>query len=450
MGNNLFTGKLMRGLVFFLFLGLTFSAYSQHERVNISKRFLASLTDGDFKEAYGELDQEMAGRISLPQLQSIWNSIQTEYGELVHRQVTQRDTLDAGYRVVIFCAFTKGDIDMQIIFNDENKIEGMFFAPGKFPDSYQPPEYDFTDLYSERDITVRSGDYSLPGTFYYPSAGKNIPVVVLIHGSGGHERYSTFGLNKPFRDIAVGLASFGIGVVCFDKRTYVYPRLSEKIEDFTVYDEIIEDAVSAAELAGNLPETDPGRVFLLGHGFGGMMLPRIADKINGLGGLIKVAANARPFEQVMLEHVKHQARLEGDHEHTKDALKLYKLRVMRVKRGDIEEYSASELPLNLPPSYWMDLNDYDHLEYAAGLEIPALLMHGGRDYSVTETDLEIWKEKLGDKNNVSFRYFPGLNHLFIEGEGKSNPGEYRFPGNVAIDVILDIREWVKNEASSGR
>jgi hypothetical protein len=43
-----------------------------------------------------------------------------------------------------------------------------------------------------------------------------------VHGSGPNDRDSTVGANKIFRDLAEGLASAGIAVLRYDKRTYRY------------------------------------------------------------------------------------------------------------------------------------------------------------------------------------------------------------------------------------
>ena len=45
------------------------------------------------------------------------------------------------------------------------------------------------------------------------------PAVVLVHGSGPHDRDETIGPNKPLRDVADGLASRGIAVLRYEKRT---------------------------------------------------------------------------------------------------------------------------------------------------------------------------------------------------------------------------------------
>jgi hypothetical protein len=46
---------------------------------------------------------------------------------------------------------------------------------------------------------------------------------------------------------------------------------------------------------------------------------------------------------------------------------------------------------------------------------------------------------------VTFISYPGLNHLFVEGKGKSTPAEYSAPGNVAKVVVDDIVKWMKRE-----
>lgn len=43
-------------------------------------------------------------------------------------------------------------------------------------------------------------------------------------------------------------------------------------------------------------------------------------------------------------------------------------------------------------------------------------------------DFALWKSALAGRNNVTFRSYPLLNDLFIEGEGKGSPAEYHDPG----------------------
>jgi hypothetical protein len=46
----------------------------------------------------------------------------------------------------------------------------------------------------------------------------------------------------------------------------------------------------------------------------------------------------------------------------------------------------TELPFGVPAPYWLDLRDYQPVEAAATLDIPILILQGGRDYQATVAD----------------------------------------------------------------
>jgi fermentation-respiration switch protein FrsA (DUF1100 family) len=94
-------------------------------------------------------------------------------------------------------------------------------------------------------------------------------------------------------------------------------------------------------------------------------------------------------------------------------------------------------------AYWDDLLAYDPVAVAKNLSLPMLILQGERDYQVTMEDFALWQAELGGMANVAFKSLPGLNHLFMFGEGKSSPEEYGVPGNIHETVIAAITEWVK-------
>ena len=63
---------------------------------------------------------------------------------------------------------------------------------------------------------------AVPGTVAVPHGAGPWPGVVLVAGSGSLDRDETIGRNKPFKDIAWGLASRGVAVLRFDKVTYTH------------------------------------------------------------------------------------------------------------------------------------------------------------------------------------------------------------------------------------
>jgi fermentation-respiration switch protein FrsA (DUF1100 family) len=66
------------------------------------------------------------------------------------------------------------------------------------------------------------GQESRPATLTMLAGIASVPAVVLVHGSGPNDRDGTGGVNKPFKDVATGLASRGIAVLRYDKRTRVH------------------------------------------------------------------------------------------------------------------------------------------------------------------------------------------------------------------------------------
>ena len=58
-------------------------------------------------------------------------------------------------------------------------------------------------------------------------------------------------------------------------------------------------------------------------------------------------------------------------------------------------------------------------------------------------DLKGWKRALADQKDAKIVTYPRLNHLFMEGKGKSKPEEYAKPGHVAREVVDEIAAWVK-------
>ena len=182
-------------------------------------------------------------------------------------------------------------------------------------------------------------------------------------------------------------------------------------------------------LAGQ-KKIDPKRIFVLGHSLGGMLIPRIGKAKDGIAGFISLAGSTRPLEDLVLEQTKYILSLEGKPtEEEQKKIREIERQVARVKsRGLVRGYPKSELPFGAPPKYWLDLRGYEPAKEAKDLRKPMLILQGERDYQVTMEDFANWKKALGSRKDVRFVSYPKLNHLFMEGEGKSRPAEYAQAG----------------------
>ncbi len=292
----------------------------------------------------------------------------------------------------------------------------------------------------ERAVTV--GPMNLPGTLTLPAGGTRLPGVVLVHGSGAHDRDETLGPNRPFRDLAWGLAARGVAVLRYDKRSKVNP-FSFLGRAFTVRDEVIEDAAAGIALLRTTPRVDSSRVVVLGHSLGGTLAPRVARAAPGTAGIIIMAGPTAPLTDLILRQGHYLAAHAGadSAQAARQATAMGQL-VAKIQALTPADSSSAALVLGAPASYWLDLRTVDPVMVADSLDLPMLVLHGGRDYQVTADEASGWKRALGGKANVTFRDYPDLNHLFITGSGPSTPAEYAVPGHVAQQVMDDIATWL--------
>ena len=267
---------------------------------------------------------------------------------------------------------------------------------------------------------------------------------MLVHGSGPNDRDETIGPNRPFRDIARGLAERGVAVLRYDKRTRVYP-MSFANRTFTVREETIDDALAAIRLARRLPEVDPRRVVVAGHSLGGMLAPRIAEMDGRLAGTILLAGAADESLPEMIERQFAYLRtLEGTDTTALSAQQRAMAPALARVRALAPADSTDPAPLlGAPAAYWLDLAAYSPLETARRLRVPLLVVQGARDYQAGDRAFARWQSELGHRSDVAFRLYPTLNHLFIAGTGPGNPTEYGVPGQVADVLLDDVAAWVK-------
>lgn len=296
----------------------------------------------------------------------------------------------------------------------------------------------------EQPIEVVCGEFKLPGLLTLPLDAKNVPVVILVHGSGPNDRDETVGAYKPFRDIAWGLAERGIASIRYDKRTKVYGAKFAP-EGKADYDtETVDDALAAIDLAQTIGAIDTARVYVLGHSLGAMLAPRIAERAEGRpAGIIMLAGNARPLEDLLVEQLEYVSSLGTPLPPNMQPDAVQK-QADNVKKIGTDAYDETiGLPLGVPQSYWAFSNAYHQVEVARRLALPMLILQGERDYQVTMEDFGIWQSALSKKPNVVLKSYPSLNHLFHEGQGKATPAEYMGGGKAMPGYVLDdIANWM--------
>jgi dienelactone hydrolase len=440
----------MRPSAILLLAGLAFSwgqAWAADDKAaeleTAARAFLATVARGDFDAATKHFDDAMKKALPADKLEATWKSVQKQAGAF-KKQAGARTSKVGKYDVVLVtCEFEKSGLAARVVFDEQRRITGLFFVPP--PADYKTPAYVRRDAFREEEVTIGAGDWALPGTLSMPVGAGPFPAVVLVHGSGPNDRDETVLDNKPFRDLAWGLASRQIAVLRYDKRTRVHQAKLVKRNDVTVKEEVLDDALAAAALLRQTKGVDAKRVFVLGHSLGAMLAPRLGKEDAEIAGLILLAAPTRPLEDLIVEQVGYIASLEEKlTDKQKADLEKLKRQAARVKDPKLAaDTPGSELPLGVPGAYWLALRGYEPAAVAAGLKQPLLILHGERDYQVTLEDFAGWKKAMAGHPNADLKSYPKLNHLFMEGEGKSKPAEYQKAGHVAVEVIDDVAAWIK-------
>lgn len=334
--------------------------------------------------------------------------------------------------VTIPVEFAQRNIDFTFPVNAEGQIAQMYMRPGQTP--WKRADYVKPAAFQTREVTVGTDEWKLPGTLTIPVDKRPCPAIVLVPDEGPNDRDETVYATKMFRDLAEGLASRGIAVLRYEKRTRYYATKMRE-GSYTIDDETAHDAGAAVALLRTIPEIDARRIFVLGLGAGGYIAPRIASDDGHLAGLIIVNAPAKPLEDWYVE----TAEALGA---TGVKLESIKSQAMRVKRLDPGDADAPTL-FQLPAAYWLDLKDYSAPADAKKLLMPMLVLQGDRDFQVIPAEFAVWKSGLSGRRDVTFKEYPSLNHFMVAGEGKGSEAEYRKPNqHVSPEVIDDIVKFV--------
>ena len=308
------------------------------------------------------------------------------------------------------------------------------------------------EAYIEEPLFIGQGtEYALAGILTIPNGDipeNGFPAAVIVHGSGPVDMDGTVFAYKVYFDIADYLSSNGIAALRYDKRTYAHGQkmVEELGGSLTVYEEVIEDAILAAELLGADPRINKNRVFMIGHSLGGMLAPRIQASGGGFSGLILMAGSPRFFMDLSYDqNVDYiEKMMTGEEKETALAsLAGWDAMINLIVSLPDEEAKNVKIDTGLYAYYLKDLYNHPAAEYLKDVKIPYLILQGADDFQVSpDKDYAQYKELLSARDNVTFILYEGLNHMFI----RSTTGyldEYYIPDNVDKQVLEDIASWIR-------
>ena len=307
-------------------------------------------------------------------------------------------------------------------------------------------------MIEERIIVGEGTKYPLNGILTLPDEiNDKVPAVVFVHGSGASNMDEKVGKLTPFKDIAEGLAKRGIASIRYDKRSFTHGFKMIREKDVTVKIETIEDAVMAAELLRADSRIDTENIYIIGHSMGAMLAPRIDAEGGAFKGLILMAGSPRKLEEIMMDQnqmILAQVKGLTGAIVKKQVAKLSKLFDGLYEMTD-EESKSKKVGGGTTLYYFKEMGERPSSFYLENMEKPILVLQGEKDFqSTVEKDFEGYKQLLGEKENVTFQLYEGLNHAFVPsvyGNIMKAKQEYNVEQRVSEKVIIDIASWIHEQ-----
>jgi pimeloyl-ACP methyl ester carboxylesterase len=240
------------------------------------------------------------------------------------------------------------------------------------------------NIYSqEMPIVLKTSSCDIKGTLTIPAQKQDIPLVLIISGSGPTDRDCNQGRMKTnsFKYLADELQKNGIASVRYDKRGIAESADTNVKEIDMRFDDFIEDVKAWIELLSK--DERFSRLIIAGHSEGSL-IGMVACKNNSkVKGYISIAGAGRPIDEVLKEQLATQPQEYQDI--------VYPM-IDRLKKGDTIQNVAKSLYTLFRPSVqpymisWLKYNPQDEI---SKLKIPILILQGSTDIQVSATDADL-------------------------------------------------------------
>ncbi len=400
-------------------------------------RVLDHLDRGEFAQVEAMFDATMKQAVPAATLEQVWKSLPAAGTRGEPKLQASCDT----QVVRIPLARGEGKFDATIAVDAQGRVSGLLVRPAE-AEVAPPPAIPADADYSESQTRVGTGERALGATLSMPKGQGPFPAVVLVHGSGAHDRDETIGPNRPFLDIARGLAAQGIAVLRYEKRSKARPQ-DYGTDNLDIDTETTDDAVAALATLRATPGIDPKRLYVLGHSQGGMMAPRIALKDGHVAGLVLMAAPARNLLDILVEQNDRLLKMQGMEKSEAGIAHMDRLKAQIAAVRGQGDVARTGTPMNQPAHYWRSVDAVDPVAEARKAGEPMLVLQGARDIQVVDADWQAWRAAFGTDKQVTFKHYPTLNHLGMESAEGAGLDSYAKPGHVDAALIADIAQWIK-------
>ncbi|MEU0554462.1 alpha/beta fold hydrolase [Dactylosporangium sp. NPDC006015] len=316
----------------------------------------------------------------------------------------------------------------------------------------------------EVELRLPGADRDLAGALILPGGAGPFPAAVLVSGSGPVDRDS----NAPrlaidsTRQLAHALARAGIATLRYDKRGVGGSRL---LRDGTVegkdgwmraglFDNA-DDLVAASTALAERPDTDAGRLFLVGHSEGATLVTIAAARMSDApagprpAAVVLLAGAARPGDAVL----RWQAGMLAPTlpAPVRGLLKLLRTDLVRQVSRNHDKIRATGTDIariggaKINAKWFREYLDHDPRDDLARLRMPVLAVTGTKDLQVDPADLAAIAELV--PGPVQTWAAPDVTHLLRTQPGAPSLRAYKEEVRRPVDpAVLDrVTGWLADQ-----
>jgi alpha-beta hydrolase superfamily lysophospholipase len=311
------------------------------------------------------------------------------------------------------------------------------------------------------EVKITGASVQLAGTLTLPKleAGKRAPAVVIYSDTAPATRDglpAARGMHALYRDVAENPTSRGFVVLRYDRRC---AGMSE-CKPHSAFREYLDDGLAAYRFLRNRQDVDPARLFIFGHGDGGLLAGMVVthaemEKEKPAGLILTSATGRTPIKNVrdyirvvMTGQGKSETEITGK---LKNAETLFQ----RISNGDGRHDDLGLDPKNEVDALLIRLAgeagssfEYlynDPLQVYRLMTIPVLIVHGEKDIFIGAKDAEFIDEALlrEEHKDVTLKLLPDSDYVFKTTKGTASFQTWRDSARNADPAFLTtVNEWL--------
>jgi uncharacterized protein len=308
----------------------------------------------------------------------------------------------------------------------------------------------------------------LEGTLVVPEGRPPFPTVMLINGSGLHDRDGTMFDHRPFAVIADYLARRGIASLRVDDRGF--GESTGDARNATTAD-LAGDVEAGVAFLKTRSEVSPSKIGLIGHSEGGIIAPMVAAKPeHEIAFIVLLAGTGVTGDRVLLEQQTAILRASGSSTNEIESNRKVMETILPIVKTSEESReilldrlveAVKEIQPRMPErkirrdmrlltSSWVRFFvNYDPAPTLATVKCPVLALNGSKDVQVIpQQNLTAIEQTLERSGNPNFRTLElaGLNHLFQTAQTGA-PDEYEeIEETFSLAALELIAAWIEQDA----